>query len=385
MIDVTVYQNFLMGYSGLPWEECVPFYNIPGEVGVTIYSPSYACSFAVKNYPLIRSVTNYWFGPSENLSTNFWNQSTEQLWEPVNVSTGCLWSWQRVSIPPMGTATFASLVKAGLWNKTQPILTLNSADIDYAVLPSDPVYISGSISNSAGSDLILVIDSDLSRILNVIESVRSSYSKELKLSDYGIGIGQHELLFFAVDRADGRISDERRIPLIVGDRPIAPPPAQPCDLLIGRGTSGPEVFLINATGAVFNTSNGAGYTVRIRSATGQLSSAPPAFQSLTFSNVRFQAHVRPLSARAALFIVELENELASVQKGTNVEVDADIWFTGFQEAVWNFDPQIGFTMQSIPGHYGVSFILKDYPLIRNSVTVTYWIGPGASRANSYWT
>jgi hypothetical protein len=126
------------------------------------------------------------------------------------------------------------------------------SDVEMTVRSSDTIYIAGWTSNAYESDVIVVIGDDLSKIVKLCESIKSNYSGEMELDDYGLGIGDHELWVHAVDRSYGRVSEGCLLRLKVLDRSPTPPSTVACDLVIDRGRGGPEAFLLTGRRGVVN-------------------------------------------------------------------------------------------------------------------------------------
>jgi hypothetical protein len=196
IVDISVF-----GDVSISINDFAPFETI-AENGFTTWSDPYRLTVICLNYSLVSSVTTYWFGPSESVSSMCWTQTAESSLSGVD--SGLAFSWQNILLSPGESKTVAVIVKSDVFDSISPMLTLDLMMIPDRCLRAQTFPLHGSVTEidpSAVISVIHVINSDFSQIYTVASDLApgSSFVVNLSLGNYEVDLGTYELTFCAVD------------------------------------------------------------------------------------------------------------------------------------------------------------------------------------------
>jgi hypothetical protein len=337
-------------------------------VGGDIYGFLVICG----RYPLTTSVSDFWTGSPSLATTNCWGGGATTF----EGSAACSWMWRNQPIPAHGFVTRGVVIRSSKYDVIRPELVLIGANTNISLYPSDSLNVSGWISNSVESDLMMVIDTDLSRIVTICERIVSNYSIEIAVSDYGLGIGEHQLSFHGVDRAYGRVSEGRMIGLTIID------PASLIRISWKPVESGFEIFGTNSSEHVIETTGGRGYAP-IMQIGGETTSRSAVQRGgrLGHRGVDLVMNFTVIGEYAILIVFEMRNG-NTASENVNVACEGDLLVDGQEKATCSqVSGSRGFHMQGT--RYGFTVIGRRYGFV--SDTASYWYGAASGVSGKYWT
>jgi hypothetical protein len=377
--------------------------------GFSIGTPPFDFSLILRNYPVIRGVSTYWFGVYSNRTNNRWNNVSA-----LNFSggdSGCAWSWQGISIPAGGITTAGILFRSGVFLADPPELFVLPTSVSSVIAHSAVLNVSGWVHSFNGSvlvDLILVFDDDLSAIRFVGRSVvAAAFTLDIDIAEYNLSVGLHEAVFYAVDIPYGRISKGESFifevvldatlsfsalpsrtvsvsfPRSVTRSPFATPFPTVTPIVPVRFGSTSSVYSFNLFGldasAQVSIASG-GFDTRMR-ISGMVSSYAYWGTPLIYQGVVLTHNSTQVSDCAILIVLKLFNSNAGIIS-VDIESDAAFWIDSlYAVAIYNLDEGRGFRL--VPVNREFTFILRGYPLIRD--VSTYWFGGSGDRLGNYWS
>jgi hypothetical protein len=237
--------------------------GLSAQRGFSVEGLTFGFTVVGRGHPLVRDVSTSWYGATASRASNYWTQRSDVNRFAAN--PGCTWSWKYPQIAAGQFVTMGLMIRSGHDDAIRPVLNLVNAGVNMTLNLSDSFRISGSISGAFESDLILVIDGDLSGICRICERIESLYSVDIELNGnlrgIGIGIGSHRLSFYATDREYGRVSDEQFVNVIILDAESLIP------ISWGPATSNFDIFGTNSIGSRISVTSGRGFSTRMRSGT----------------------------------------------------------------------------------------------------------------------
>jgi hypothetical protein len=140
---------------------------------------------------IVRDVSTYCIGPKLQRSNRYWAHSHIESYN-VPSDLGATFSWQGLSIAPRGSTTVGVVFQTAVF-RGKPVLSL-SYEVNGVSL-----CVSGTISNAGECTLCVMVDGDLSKLVQP-GNVGTSFDLHVPLAD--LGTGADPLLFWAVDQTN---------------------------------------------------------------------------------------------------------------------------------------------------------------------------------------
>jgi hypothetical protein len=180
---------------------------IGSSQGFVVASNVYAVSFICRMNALVTDVSTYWYGYYSDKSSNNWTQTTA---DSYTGDSAFAFSWQSISIPPLGNTTRSIIVKFGTFDPGVVMLTLQMLSLPSPFSADGNVSVIGFISSLNISDIVRlvgVIDQDTTQIFfGGSYSIDASFLYSFSPADYGVYVGRHDFTFCGVN-AMGSISN----------------------------------------------------------------------------------------------------------------------------------------------------------------------------------
>jgi hypothetical protein len=177
--------------------------QLPSNSGFRVWGSFNELTFICRSYPLVRSVSSYWFGAYDLCDSNNWTQIAKQ--EVSMVDTGATISWQAIPIPSRSSSTRSIIVKSGPFANAKLELSLTFPEIPSSFTGYEKLVINGTLTvSSLTYKLLTVIDNDIFT-LSIILDWRTAYSSSSSISfsllpaAFNIYTIQHQFAFYAVN------------------------------------------------------------------------------------------------------------------------------------------------------------------------------------------
>jgi hypothetical protein len=198
IVDLAVWSDAYLYNTDSP-----PFETVAGR-GFVTWSDPYRLTIVCLDYPLVSSVTTYWFGSQSQGKDMCWSQTSES--SVYDTDSAMAFSWQGISLSPNESKTVSVIMKSDVFDSNSPILTIPAEAIPDICVLTQMLHINGSVLKTGSSVLmtiILVINSDCSQIYTLESELEneSFFGVNISLEVYGLSLGTCELTFYAVDNS----------------------------------------------------------------------------------------------------------------------------------------------------------------------------------------
>jgi hypothetical protein len=195
VLNVSIVNDVLFDFTDYP-----PISNLEPQSGYVISSRWHALTFLLRDYPLVKDVSSYWFGAFGDQWVERFSQVTRT--EMSDIDAAAAWSWQNVHIGAGRELLASVIVKFGTQNPAFT-LALKFDDVPDSVYYATPIVIPANSyhSNSTEAFRLLVVVDDLNTIffVNQTFAVNTQVNITFQYGDYDVREGTHQFMFYGVD------------------------------------------------------------------------------------------------------------------------------------------------------------------------------------------